>query len=626
MSQTKLLVLKLFWLGVLGANLADLIAAETPPGGQPSRARADSVVSGDTVSDTEIAGSVVSGAAAGPAASLAPVSSPVAGAPAVSTTTASGPMAELRERLARRSLAQIGRQGASDDLDAAAAAGDSASPADTRSIISGRRARLNARRGAIASGTAVPAASTGHRLVREDTVFDDESAAGAPVVTGASGFSARHENEQRQAATRNLIRELQLAPGTKARKLNRYYMGVVLDDHADVDVPGAVLVDGRLLVAPRTIAGVATVKDAPRVNTPLEWVIQNHDATAIGALEILLAVGANPNQVGATGKTPLQLAIQTKNLAAIPLLLQAGANSEGVLHYLLYEELNNEQSFKLSDQDLKLLQVLLKHGVDVNQVNWWGDTPVKVLLYNLIQALRHGDRATRDQQYAQYLRALRLFMQAGADPKIAGSKDENAYDELKQSHGALTPNQLQQVRLILDQQEHYLTYPWNKFPRIKQQLADELTELEREAATARKRFAGVTDEAAYYDALYGHDEADEKTGIVELTSKDDLVPRPESVQGPRALAAAVAALAAASDSSESDTDDETVMLGGAVVSPAPAPARIPVLGTIPLAPAATEHDETAQTAPQQLGQPTLRRSDSADDYRAEEDYVIGGWY
>ncbi|HLB40572.1 MAG TPA: hypothetical protein VJJ83_02170, partial [Candidatus Babeliales bacterium] len=264
-------------------------------------------------------------------------------------------------------------------------------------------------------------------------------------------------------------------------------------------------------------------------------------------------------------------------------------------------------------------QVLLKHGVDVNQVDSRGDTPIKVLLYNLIQALSHYGPSTK--QYAQYLRVLRLFMQAGADPKIVGSRDESAYDELNHSHGVLAPTQRQQLRLILDQHEHYLSYPWNQFPRIKKQLAEELADLAWRAAT--ERLIGVID-----DGVYEYDDADEKTGIVELASKDDLAPRPESVQGPRALAAAVAALAAVSDDSESGTDDETVRLGGAVVPPATtAPrGRIPVLGTIPLAPAATEHDAAAPTAPYPAP-PALRRSDSVDDYlAAEEDYFIGGWY
>ncbi|HLB40583.1 MAG TPA: hypothetical protein VJJ83_02230, partial [Candidatus Babeliales bacterium] len=239
---------------------------------------------------------------------------------------------------------------------------------------------------------------------------------------------------------------------------------------------------------------------------------------------LLLAAGADPNHTWDPKKTLLSVAVEAANLAAVRLLLQAGAavkaHLPGVLYYpiarlagnskqkaqfrrqylelLLHERPDllrysyNASSECLLDYldhfigycpEVAVLKWLLQQGADVNTQQAAGNTPLHLLILSLIKSLYDDDA------YELWLPAIRVLMQAGANPKITNAAGQSVYALIRSNAAAFTATQLQQLRLILDKQEHLMhgPYPWeqHKYPAIKKQLAVERAELAAVAAAAR---------------------------------------------------------------------------------------------------------------------------------------------
>ncbi len=121
---------------------------------------------------------------------------------------------------------------------------------------------------------------------------------------------------------------------------------------------------------------------------------------ALPVLMTLLAAGADPDARG-SGETPLSLAVSRKNLAAITVLLNAGANpnsyfrSDGSLLHAAVQERT----------DLAVVAALLNGGADPNAQDEWGKTP-----------LHYAAASTSPVE--DTLLVVELLLKTGADPGV----------------------------------------------------------------------------------------------------------------------------------------------------------------------------------------------------------------
>lgn len=133
-----------------------------------------------------------------------------------------------------------------------------------------------------------------------------------------------------------------------------------------------------------------------------------------GAVELMLAAGADPNLHGPSGIVPLHIAANNADVATIRALLLAGAkigavdeDGAGVLHYAFKGHSGDAMALE------ETLNVLLDAGVDANSLNDDKQTP---LFY-----FARWTNIESDDAVDAHLPVMRGFIERGAD---LGARDE----------------------------------------------------------------------------------------------------------------------------------------------------------------------------------------------------------
>ena len=167
-------------------------------------------------------------------------------------------------------------------------------------------------------------------------------------------------------------------------------------------------------------------------NTALIWATQRND---IAAVRTLLNAGANPNIQNSAGSSALFYASACSTLPCVSLLICAGSDldllnhyGDNALHALIW------QRSSVHSEQRALIRYLVSVGVDVNQRDKWGSTP-----------LAHA------AQYKLPVLAAAL-LDCGADIDSQDNDGDNAI------HNAMHYNSEEVIRLLLSRGATYATW------------------------------------------------------------------------------------------------------------------------------------------------------------------------
>ena len=121
-------------------------------------------------------------------------------------------------------------------------------------------------------------------------------------------------------------------------------------------------------------------KDISYGGTPL------HNAAIYGqksAISMLLKHGANVNALDGSGVSPLHFAAET--------------NKEHDIQERTQKQINQDNQIELT-QKIKIIQILLKAGSEINQRDWVGRTPIDYASNNQIKniLMEHGAKSGKD--------------------------------------------------------------------------------------------------------------------------------------------------------------------------------------------------------------------------------------
>ena len=115
------------------------------------------------------------------------------------------------------------------------------------------------------------------------------------------------------------------------------------------------------------------------IRFPLHWIIWDGDEDALSLVQVLVEHGADIDLVDEQGLTAIALAVEKENLEIIRLLLQRKANPTTLIspdsertHILVLAARIRTTPAK----SLKMAQLMLEHGLDVNFRSSWDDTPL----------------------------------------------------------------------------------------------------------------------------------------------------------------------------------------------------------------------------------------------------------
>ncbi len=174
------------------------------------------------------------------------------------------------------------------------------------------------------------------------------------------------------------------------------------------------------------------VKSAHTSASPLMYAIGNPDTTI---LSMLIAKGADVlNAPSPQMYTPIRSAVSASNLAAFNVLLDAGANvndmyNDRTLLHLACSSVKNENG-------IEIIKILISKGLDVNKrATKSGFTPLMDLLW-WVNANEKGDR------YAAKLAALKVMLEAGADPDLTTTSGKSTRAMLSNEEKAAEFTQL----------------------------------------------------------------------------------------------------------------------------------------------------------------------------------------
>ena len=212
---------------------------------------------------------------------------------------------------------------------------------------------------------------------------------------------ALYRNRRRQEARKEARRAVELYEQLRERsdRTHKQAMELVHGHLCPVDDPPLHLVvyeNDLAAVTALLKAGADPNGNGCSWNTPLKIAVDRADV-ALPVLISLLAAGADPDAPG-SGETPLYHAIQRNNLAAITVLLNAGADpnyypDETYLHSAV------------RGNDLAVLAALLNAKANPNAQNEWGKTPLHYA-------------AVSTSPVEETLLVIELLLNAGADPRV----------------------------------------------------------------------------------------------------------------------------------------------------------------------------------------------------------------
>ncbi|MDD2717559.1 MAG: hypothetical protein PHW04_16850 [Candidatus Wallbacteria bacterium] len=157
----------------------------------------------------------------------------------------------------------------------------------------------------------------------------------------------------------------------------------------------------------------------------LENAVKNN---CIAELKAILDAGVNPNGPNIPGcrKTPLNIAISSKNRESVKLLLEYGADANP--NFFNWYDIVRANFF-----DPETFRLLMAHGADVNARDDRGET---VLFY-----------CTNEKKYPAVLDCVKVLVEAGADLKAVNNNKETIINALhdRTSHGRFYPSQCPEV-------------------------------------------------------------------------------------------------------------------------------------------------------------------------------------
>lgn len=162
------------------------------------------------------------------------------------------------------------------------------------------------------------------------------------------------------------------------------------------------------LSLPLVVAASEGSYDPPLVSPPTREIFQRVPERYERIVRLLLEHGANPNSMAPTNLTALALAIRSKNLGIVSLLLKYGAELDypgdisqrgrswtPPMYVFLYAIDGSLHNHGLSIAE-PLLGLLVKHGVDINSPDYHGVSPIHLASQRdptgslVRQMIRHG--------------------------------------------------------------------------------------------------------------------------------------------------------------------------------------------------------------------------------------------
>ncbi|MDR3204188.1 MAG: ankyrin repeat domain-containing protein [Deltaproteobacteria bacterium] len=194
---------------------------------------------------------------------------------------------------------------------------------------------------------------------------------------------------------------------------------------------------GKMPVVKRLISLKADLKAQDKKgDTALFWAAKNNPNPDV--IQFLLQAGLKVNSVNKLGETPLFYASTNPNPLAVTTLINAGANAK------VKDQTGSTALFTacLSNTKLDTLRTLLSLGLNVNEVNDEGVTPlmaaaanpeISVTRYLLIEGADPNLREKRGRTALMLAAALnpnpmvlRILLECGADPLIKDSNNQTA--------------------------------------------------------------------------------------------------------------------------------------------------------------------------------------------------------
>ena len=145
------------------------------------------------------------------------------------------------------------------------------------------------------------------------------------------------------------------------------------------------------------------------IRFPLHWIIWDGDEDALSLVQVLVEHGADIDLVDEQGLTAIAIAVEQENLDIVRLLLQKKAkptltlsNDFGKTHILNWAASSRTTPVR----SLKMAQLMLEHGLDVNFRTSWDETPLwwaandgKLALTRLL--LDHGASIDVQQRFGK---------------------------------------------------------------------------------------------------------------------------------------------------------------------------------------------------------------------------------
>jgi hypothetical protein len=147
-------------------------------------------------------------------------------------------------------------------------------------------------------------------------------------------------------------------------------------------------------------------------------------------MELLLALGADPNAADVVGRTPLHFGAGSNNAVLMQMLITAGASASPA-------EVAGETPLHVAARrfDGESLRVLIAAGADVNALNQAGQTPLHVL------GRARPDIAEDDQEFQQMLDDLAaLLIDSGADPRLLDNDGRPAWPHEQSGQSSRPPS------------------------------------------------------------------------------------------------------------------------------------------------------------------------------------------
>lgn len=169
------------------------------------------------------------------------------------------------------------------------------------------------------------------------------------------------------------------------------------------------------------------------------------------AVKLLIQNGVNPNIKTDFENTPLILAALYDNVETVKILLEFGADvniKNQEKNNALMEMLDNNWINKITPDALRIIEILINAGIDVNATNVYGETPILLAVkknnFELVKLLLNSG-ANPNVSFGGYeitplkiaasngnFDIVKILLQAGANPNASNQEGETAASMLSE--------------------------------------------------------------------------------------------------------------------------------------------------------------------------------------------------